>query len=202
MHDLTTQLTLLSRLRDWDNFQAWKDLVDRYRPSMVRWAQRRNLSQADAEDVADSVLARLPEALRTFAHDGHKGGFRNYLWQAVHNAIVDLARKRERGGWPAIGGSGVIGRLNQLEDPASVAELEDELGDATAEFSARTQAAVDAVKRRLRGDCTWRAFELRCLEDMSGRQVAEILAIPLAQVHVYVHRVKALLRRELESHSR
>jgi RNA polymerase sigma-70 factor (ECF subfamily) len=46
--------------------QAWEDLVSRYSPEIYRWARRRGLQDADAQDLTQNVFANLLEALHQF----------------------------------------------------------------------------------------------------------------------------------------
>jgi RNA polymerase sigma factor (sigma-70 family) len=198
---LSTSLSLLHQLRDWQNFEAWQTFVLRYRPVMVGWARRRGLSLADAEEVADAVLGRLPQALQTFAHDGRERGFRNFLGVAVRNAAIDLQRKRQRcpGGQAGMDASAL---LNQLEDPAHVDELEQELTEAAVQLNRHVEAAVAAVRASLKGPRTWTAFEQHCLQGRTAQEVADQLGIPKGDVYTYTSRVRTRLREELEKRLR
>jgi RNA polymerase sigma factor (sigma-70 family) len=196
--DPKTSLPLLRELRDWQNVGAWKRFVERYRPLMVGWGLRRNLSQADAEEVADTVLSRLPQALQAFEHDGREHGFRNFLWVAVRHAVIDLKDKRARcpGGHGA-GSAAMMQVLNQLEDAATLDELNRDLGDAGAELNAQINAAMAAVRASLTSPKTWLAFELHGLQGHTAQEVAEQLGIPKGDVYTHTSRVRKRLREEL-----
>ena len=177
--DLRTSITLLNQLRDWENVEAWKTFVERYRPLMVRWGRRRGLSLADAEEVADLVLSRVPRALQSFEHDGRDHGFRSFLCTAVRNAVSDLREKQGNcPGDQGAGGSNVLQLLHQLKDPAVLDELEPELGDAASELNALVNEVVAAVRARLKSPNTWPAFERHCLLGQSARRWPSSLASP------------------------
>lgn len=82
-----TQLSLLSRVRDPANAAAWRAFEARYRELLVRFCRRRGLQHADAEDVAQLVLAALTKTLPNFVYDSNRGRFRDYLFKSARNAI-------------------------------------------------------------------------------------------------------------------
>lgn len=88
----STRTTLLSRLRNGADQAAWRDFEARYRPLMVQFCLRRGLHAADADDVAQQVLAALTTALPKFLYDPQRGRFRSYLFRCTQNAIADWAR--------------------------------------------------------------------------------------------------------------
>ena len=66
----STSATLLERLRqDAADQDAWAHFVRRYGPQIYRWCRRWGLQEADAQDVTQTVLAKLSQKLRTFSYD-------------------------------------------------------------------------------------------------------------------------------------
>jgi RNA polymerase sigma factor (sigma-70 family) len=194
--DLTTSLDFLARLRDWRDNEAWEKFMEDYHPKMLRWARRYVPSPVDAEEVAAGVLAKLPQALWSFQHDGRERGFRNYLLVAIRHAACDFLEKRGKcPGGQGTGDSAVAALLNEAADSAMVVELEQELSEAV---EAQIAEAVDAVKAALRSPTVWPAFELHVLKGRPAREVAAELAIPQARVYVNVNRVWGQLRVELK----
>lgn len=92
----TTQLWLLSRLRDRADHAAWSEFEQRYRELLVRFCIRRGLQHADAEDVVQMVFAGLARTLPNFVYDRKRGRFRDYLLRIVRNAISEWACRPER----------------------------------------------------------------------------------------------------------
>jgi DNA-directed RNA polymerase specialized sigma24 family protein len=52
----TTRTTLLLRVRDAGDRQAWSDFVDLYSPVIYRFGRRHGLQDADAADLVQEVL--------------------------------------------------------------------------------------------------------------------------------------------------
>ena len=86
-----TQLTLVARLRDPSDAEAWERLERLYRDLLVHYAMREGLQAADAEDVAQGVFAALLRAMPNFRFDPARGRFRDYLFTATR---AHLARQK------------------------------------------------------------------------------------------------------------
>jgi RNA polymerase sigma-70 factor (ECF subfamily) len=91
-----TRSSLITRLRDSRDEQAWRRFDQLYGPVIVRYACRRGLALADAEDVRQIVLLSLVRAMPGFEYRRDKGRFRSYLGRAVGNAIQRLRAKPHR----------------------------------------------------------------------------------------------------------
>ncbi len=91
-----TSSTLLIDLRDPQNSQAWRQFMDRYAPLLVSYARRRGLQLADAEDVAQEVLAAFVAAHREGRYDRERGPFRNWLSRIAAHKTVDAFHRLAR----------------------------------------------------------------------------------------------------------
>ncbi len=83
----TTRPTLLARLRDLDDGNAWREFVGCYRELILRHGKRRGLQPAVAEDVRQEVMLALTRRLPSFLYQSDNGRFRDYLGTIVRNAI-------------------------------------------------------------------------------------------------------------------
>src|SRR5262245_39886831 len=105
-----TSPTLLGRLRQSPTDQAaWEEFVERYGPRIYGWCRHWGLQGADADDVAQDVLLRLAEKMRTFRYDP-AGSFRGWLKTLTHHAWYDFVQRRRRAGC----GSGDSQTLDRL----------------------------------------------------------------------------------------
>lgn len=91
----TTRGTLLQRVRQGADSDAWRELDAAYREMLLRFCRSRGLQHADAEDVIQMVFSRLISGLRAFEYDRSRGRFRDYLFRCVRSAISDWARCQE-----------------------------------------------------------------------------------------------------------
>ena len=63
---LTTSPTLLNRLRQPSEPEAWARFVNLYTPLLLSWAGRQGFQEADARDLVQEVLVKLVRALPTY----------------------------------------------------------------------------------------------------------------------------------------
>lgn len=119
----STQRTLIQRLRDPADQEAWQRFESGYRELVVRFAMRRGLQRQDAEDVAQAVFAAMVTAMQGFTLDSSRGRFRDYLFRAVRNEIA-----RNRGRAARAPGSGPLVSLDERDgaDAADARDFEDE----------------------------------------------------------------------------
>jgi RNA polymerase sigma-70 factor (ECF subfamily) len=186
-----TSPTLLGRLRQQPADQAaWAQFVERYGRRVFAWSRQGGLQEADAEDVAQMVLVRLAERMRTFAYDPSKT-FRGWLRTLTRHAWSDFVQARGRGG-RASGDSGAQVALHLL--PARddlVARLEGQFDqEVLEEATARVRLRIDPT--------SWEAFRLIAVEGLSGAETAARLGRKVAAVFKAKARVQAMLRDEVE----
>lgn len=185
--DVTTSVSLLETLRrSPGDAVAWERFVARYRPMICRWCREWGLQGADAEDVAQDVLAHLTRALGQFRYDPSRC-FRAWLKTIAHHAWSDSAavrlRKLDRK---------LVERLDSVEARADLEQRFDALLDRDL-----VEQAMSRVHPRVAAT-TWDAFRLTALESLSGAEASSRLGISVASVFVARHRVQQMLRREIE----
>jgi RNA polymerase sigma factor (sigma-70 family) len=187
--DAPTSPTLLGRLRDLADAQAWKEFVRRYGPGIYGWCRQHGLQDADAQDVTQCVLTKLALALQTFEYDRRKS-FRGWLATVTHNAWCDFLENRRKDEQ----GSG-NGRLQQWLESLPAAPC---LADGLEQEFQREQLdeAITRVGLRVERH-TWEAFWLTALEGLSGKAAARRLGISVGAVYVAKSRVQDMLRQEI-----
>src|SRR5260370_5851409 len=80
-----TRLSLLERLRDAGDTQAWEEFVDLYAPLVYRLGRRCGLQDADAADLTQEALGVAASALPKFRYDAERGTFRGWLLAVARN---------------------------------------------------------------------------------------------------------------------
>src|SRR5437764_4917317 len=104
----TTSISLLERLRQPGEAEAWARLVELYTPLLFYWARRLGLQEQDAADLVQEVFTTLVRKLPAFAYDRHKS-FRNWLRTVLRNKWRQRTRARALPAEP--GGADVLDRL-------------------------------------------------------------------------------------------
>jgi RNA polymerase sigma-70 factor (ECF subfamily) len=181
-----TSPSLLERLRQPAQQEAWARFVKLYTPFLYHWASRLGLSEPDAADLVQDVFLVLVQKLPEFSYDRHKS-FRGWLRTVMLNKWRDHQRRRT-----AVPGHQNETFLSELVGPDDAADFEE------------TEYRKHLVSRALRlmqaefQPTTWKA----CWEHVvSGRPAAEIAAeLGLSVDSVYAAKYKVLrrLRQELQ----
>src|SRR4051812_12264285 len=91
-----TSSTLLRRLRDPGDVEAWNNFHTRYGPRIRDWCRRRGLQEADVDDVTQQVLLSLVKAVRNLKYD-RKKMFRAYLKTVSQHAVYAFWERQARG---------------------------------------------------------------------------------------------------------
>ena len=90
-----TRPSLLIRVRDPADKAAWQEFVEIYRPVILRLAEQKGMQAADAEDVAQEVLAAVAKAIAEREHDPQRAKFGTWLHRVAYNAIIDALTRRK-----------------------------------------------------------------------------------------------------------
>src|SRR2546421_5874988 len=96
----TTRPSLLIRIRDAGDREAWQQFVALYAPLIYGLARHRGLQDADAADVTQEVLRAVANAAPGFDFDPERGSFRGWLYTVTCHKIHDFRdsrMNRERG---------------------------------------------------------------------------------------------------------
>jgi RNA polymerase sigma factor (sigma-70 family) len=180
-----TSATLLRRLRDPADRDAWSAFALNYGQRIYVWCRRWKLQEADAEDVTQGLLVSIPTKMRSFLYDPKIGSFRAWLKTVVRHALTDFVRTRKQ-----------LGNIScaLLE---SVEAEDDLLKELDERFERELmEEAMSRVELRV-SPATWRAFQLTAVEQQSAKDAAAVLHIPVANVYVYKQRVLDMLRTEI-----
>jgi RNA polymerase sigma-70 factor (ECF subfamily) len=181
----STSTTLLGRLRDLGDAEAWQEFTARYLPRVLAWCRHKGMQPADADDVAQDVL-RAARRLRTFEY-ASGGNFSGWLRAAWRSAWIDFLGERGKPGAQGSGDPEAHLRLAEVEADGLASALRDELDrEVLQEALARVRLEVS--------ERDWQVFQAVAL---SGRPAAEVGAehgLTTSNVGVIKHRVQGLVK--------
>ena len=89
----TTSTSLLIRLRESTDREAWSRFVKLYGPLIYKWARRTGLQPEDASDLVQDVMALLVRKLPDFQYDKSRS-FRGWLKTVTINKWRETCRRR------------------------------------------------------------------------------------------------------------
>ena len=182
-----TRASLLVRIRDHADADAWARFVDIYGPLIYGFVRKRGLQDADAVDLVQEVLRSVAGAISQLEYDPRRGAFRGWLFTLVNNRLRNDLKARQR----REAGSGDTSVAQQLaEEPAP--------DDWEAQWEAEHQQrlltwASEKVQSEVEPR-TWQAFRLTAVEGRSGKEVAQELKTTVAAVYLAKSRVMARLK--------
>jgi len=185
-----TPVSLLERLRDRPDPEAWRELVDLYTPLLGRWL-RHSVQPSDADDLVQEVLGVLVRELPHFRREGRRGAFRAWLRGILVNRLRAFWRTRQ-GRAVGTGDSDLLKMLEQLEDPRSdLHRLWDREHDRYVAHRLLERIGPEFEPT------TWRAFRGVVLEGKRVAEVAAELGISANAVSIAKSRVLHRLRQEV-----
>jgi RNA polymerase sigma-70 factor (ECF subfamily) len=188
----TTRPSLVLRLRDVADGQAWAEFVEIYEPLVYHLARAKGLQDADAHDLCQEVFRAVASAIERFDPDPAKGRFRAWLFRIARNLLVNFLAAQGR--QPQGSGRTSIQELLEAQ-PGDDTDAEREFA---AEFKRRAfHWAVDQVKHEFT-DSTWQAFWKTGVENQRIADVAMELGLSEGAVYVARSRVLARLRERVE----
>ncbi len=186
----TTRETLLLRIRNRADVNAWKQFVDVYAPVTQTYASRKGLQENDAADVTQEVLQQIASRIDRFEYDASKGQFRGWLHTVTRNMVVNFQKRHSRHR-----GSGESAVQRVLE--AQPASSSDEAEWNTVYQQRLMSWAMERVQGEF-ADAQWQAFELTAIQHLPPAGVAEQLQMSVGAVYVAKSRVIARLRTFVE----
>ena len=172
MQSPDTRPSLILRLKDLDDVQAWNEFVRLYEPVVYRLACRLGMQHADALEARQEVMLHLARVVDGWQQRPN-GSFRGWLHRVARNVMLrHLERRRHdpRG----TGDTRQHLELAQAQAPEITAEFDLELRREA--FRWASQQVRNEVE-----PTTWQAFWQTFVEGASVTEVARQLGISRGQ---------------------
>ena len=189
--DLPTRASLVIRLGDHEDREAWEQFSEIYTPLIYGYCMKRGLARPDAADVSQDVLRSLSLALKKGQYDPKRGKFRAWLFTSVRNAISTYYQKQKR-------------RPLTLEESTLIEHMgadagEDEAVDWERDYQSQVLSwAIEKVRPEF-AERIWRAFEGTAIEELPAKEVSREIDMTPNAVWVARHRVIKRLKQLVES---
>jgi RNA polymerase sigma-70 factor, ECF subfamily len=167
---------------------AFDLLVTRYQERAYRIAWSVVRDREEAKDCSQEAFIRLHESAASFAGQAK---FSTWFYRILVNCCLDQARKRK--GWRKLIGWGSTEPEREAQSPVErVAAPFVDPADALVAESRMSQLweAVETLSPQQRA-----AVQLQCREELSTKEIAEVLHLSEATVRVHLHRAYSALRR-------
>ncbi len=182
---VTTRKTLLARVRDTADREAWEEFFALYAPLLEGYARSHGLGPADAAEVRDQCLEVVARRMPDFRYAREAGSFKSWLYRIARDRTVDCLR-RPRHPQPE------TAALEAL--PAS-----DESPDVAWERTWREEHLRYALTQALRGEspATRRVLELSLKDERPLEEIRALTGLNANQVYKARSRVLRRVREVL-----
>lgn len=189
----TTQVSMILRLQNPRDAEAWDEFVLIYQPAVLKIASRLGLSDADANDACQEVMLRLSQVVNKWSPHAHDSSFRGWLYRVARNTMLQFLRNKKLPMVP-LASESAGGSREEL-----VAPLVEENGSPfDVEF---LRQVLRYVAEKIEGEfdpVNWSAFWLTYAKRQEISHVAERLEISVSRVYVARSRILKRLKREVE----
>lgn len=160
-------------------------LYRKYVAQIYSFALHETRDHHAAEDLTEQVFLRALEALPRFDDrgEGEASTFRTWLFRIARNAIANERRRERRHQQAPLEFAAFVGAP---DDPAAAVVARDEIQ--------RAWNAIDRLPDERR-----RALVLRFVEEMSAREIGEVLGRSEGSVRVLIHRALRTVSNDLRA---
>ena len=88
---LPTRQSLLSRLRDWDDQESWREFFETYWRLIYSVARKSGLTDDEAQDVVQETVITVAKNIGKY--DPREGSFKSWLLHTTRWRIADQFRR-------------------------------------------------------------------------------------------------------------
>jgi RNA polymerase sigma factor (sigma-70 family) len=183
----TTRASLLLRLRDPKDHDAWVEFVSLYEPVVYCVLRRSGLQDADALEMLQELFLAVNRNIGRWEHGAERGSFRGWLRRVTRNLVVSWVRRQKR----QVTTSSLD--LDTLLESQPAID-----GPETDEFDRELRRALfHLASEQVRGEVrpqTWQAFWEVAVAGISVAEAASKLGMTAGAVYVAKCRIIARLR--------
>lgn len=195
-----TKLSLIMRLPGKNlvgtDQAAWQQFAATYEPFLMRYAVRRGLQHADAEELVQGVMVAVAKNVDRWqpasTSQNERPKFRNWLFTIARNQLINYLKKSNRN--MAVGGTTQLRQLASAVDskaPDPAGWDEDFQREVFLWAAARVKAETSAS--------TWDAFWQTAVLGRSCTNVARSEGVSVGSIYVARSRILARLRAQVET---
>ena len=193
---IPTRESLLSRLKDWEDDESWREFFGIYRKLLFSFAVKAGLSEQESEEVVQETVISVARTIKEFQYDPKRCSFKSWLRHLAQKRIADSFRRRARQPQmkeTAHAGTARTAAIERIPDPGAV-NL-DELWEEEWQKEL-LEAAITRVKAEVSSE-QYQMFDFYVLKKMPVSKVASALGASAGQVYLAKHRISRLIKKEI-----
>ena len=183
----------LIRLLKENDQPAFKKLVNSYQKMVINTCFGILQNREDAEDTAQEVFVEIIHSIYSFREDAKLS---TWIYRIAVNKSLNMVRKRKR--------VGIIKSLQNFFSPNSESDnqehhpIEVQQPDYVLQQSETARILKSAIDSLPDNQKT--AFILSRYEDLSYKEIAEVMNLTLSSVESLIHRSKRNLQKKLKNY--
>ncbi|HJS08380.1 MAG TPA: sigma-70 family RNA polymerase sigma factor, partial [Pirellulales bacterium] len=187
-----TRHSLIARLHEPRDEQAWHEFVAIYQPLIYRLIRCRGLQDADAQELTQDALVAVAGAIERGTPDFQGGSFRGWLSRIARNMMINYLTRRRPGHQ---GGGGSDFQRLLAEQPTADEEQAThfDLEQKREVFCWAAEQIRDSFQ-----PATWEAFWRTSVEGESIARAAESLGLSIGAVYAARSRIMARLKQTID----
>ncbi len=182
---------LIDDILEHNSQKAFEVLVNRYQPMVVKTCLGFVNSLADAEDLAQEVFIEVFESLQGFRSEAK---ISTWIYRIAVNKSLNQVRKQKRDRiFRSI--ENFFTSKNDVNEPLQILNRDSESADSNLERSENKMMlkhAINALPENQRI-----AFILSKYQDLSYKEIAEVMSVSLSSVESLLFRAKSNLQHYL-----
>jgi RNA polymerase sigma-70 factor (ECF subfamily) len=160
------------------DLRAFSELVGRFEAKLLRYAHRFLLQGFDAEDLVQEVFLKVYVNIKSF---DTSRSFNSWIYRIAHNEFINAIKKRGQEPLPFFDADSLFPHPLSRDNP--------EADVSAKELKEMMQMCLEKLDVKYR-----EPLVLYYYEDVSYKEIAEILHIPESTVGVRIGRAKKLLK--------
>lgn len=168
---------------------VFRELVDNYRQMVVNTCFVLLHNKEDAEDVAQDVFIEILRSAESFRGDSK---ISTWIYRIAVNRSLNFLRDNKRRRWFQSFDDTVQSKQNNFKDLRSQNSDNPGYDLENSERSAILHAAIDALPKNQKI-----AFTLNKYENLTYREISEVMQLSVSSVESLIHRAKKNLQKKL-----
>ena len=183
----TTRHSLLQRVRNPHDADAWREFLRIYQPTVYRYARRKGLQPVDAEDLAQRVFTAASQKVKVWNCKNQQGSFRAWILLVTRNAVINATTRR-------------VGDRSFADLECGLDAAEEDQRDVELDREYRRalfRRAAELVRNEFSSQ-TWQAFWRTAVDGEDLKVVSQALGISIGTLYAARSRVMRRLQETVQ----
>jgi len=193
---LPTRKTLVSRLKNLEDDQSWRDFFETYWKLIYAFAIKSGCTNTEAEEVVQETVISVARKMHDFQYNPGLCSFKGWLMHMANWRVIDQLRRRR---------NDRVEPFRDIDDTRTgyLERIPDPLGPEVERLwegewrRNLMDSAMDRVKR-LCNPQHYQIFYLVAVKKIALAEVVKSHGVSRAQIYLAKHRVAGLLRKEIK----